>query len=58
MGGPPEICLGQKYSTAADQFDPNYNTPYQHRDLKKIHFFIKPQYTVTVVYGRAVLAKC
>ena len=35
-GGAPEISLGQKYLTAADQFDPNYNTPDQHRDLKKI----------------------
>ena len=35
-GGAPEISLGQKYLTTADPFDPNYNTPDQHRDLKKL----------------------
>ena len=34
-GGAPEISLGQKYLTTADPFDPNYNTPDKHRDLKK-----------------------
>ena len=28
--------LGQDYLTTADPFDPNYNTPDQHRDLKKL----------------------
>ena len=35
-GGAPEISLGQKYLTTADPFDPNYNTPGLHRDLKKL----------------------
>ena len=35
-GGAPEISLGQKYLTTADPFDPNYNTPDLHRDLKKL----------------------
>ena len=35
-GGAPEISLGQKYLTTADPFDPNYNTPDQHHDLKKL----------------------
>ena len=35
-GGAPEISLGQKYLTTADPFDPNYNTPDLHRDLKKM----------------------
>ena len=34
LGGAPDISLGQKYLTTADPFDPNYNTPDQHRDLK------------------------
>ena len=36
LGGAPDISLGQKYLTTADPFDPNYNTPDQHRDLKKL----------------------
>ena len=35
-GRAPEISLGQKYLTTADPFDPNYNTPDLHRDLKKL----------------------
>ena len=35
-GGAPEISLGQKYLTTADPFDPNYNTPDLHPDLKKL----------------------
>ena len=30
------VSLGQKYLTTADPFDPTYNTPDQHRDLKKL----------------------
>ena len=36
LGGAPDISLGQKYLTTADPFDPKYNTPNQHRDLKKL----------------------
>ena len=36
LGGAPDISLGQKYLTTADPFDPNYNTPDLHRDLKKL----------------------
>ena len=36
LGGAPDISLGQNYLTTADPFDPNYNTPDQHRDLKKL----------------------
>ena len=36
--GAPKISLGQKYLTTGDPFDPNYNTPDQHRDLKKLTY--------------------
>ena len=36
LGGAPDISLGQKYLTTADPFDPNYNTPDLHSDLKKL----------------------
>ena len=36
LGGARDISLGQKYLTTADPFDPNYNTPDLHRDLKKL----------------------
>ena len=36
LGGAPDVSLGQKYLTTADPFDLNYNTPDQHRDLKKL----------------------
>ena len=44
LGGAPDISLGQKYLTTADPFDPNYNTPDQHRDLKKLTCPTKEQW--------------
>ena len=68
LGGAPDISLGQKYLTTADPFDPNYNTPDQHRDLKKLtcptrrgqerQLFIFSILVVTsfLQYGHSVLA--
>ena len=53
-GGAPEISLGQKYLTTADPFDPNYNTPDQHRDLKKLSC---PNVICSSPYGGAKIAK-
>ena len=33
---PPKISLGQKYLTTSNPIGPNYNTPDQHHDLKKL----------------------